>query len=66
MKHKLKTDENNHPVECPNLELCDTEMDDPISISSVDGFECVNCGCWFDTDDEGNVLWAYGEAPNSP
>lgn len=64
MKRKLKTDENNHPVECPNQELCDSEMDDPISISNIDGFECVDCGCWFDTDEAGNVLWAYDEVPN--
>ena len=65
MKRKLRVNDDNHPMECPD-ERCDPnahgEDDDPIAISNIDGYECMNCGCWFEAID-GDVEWAYESVP---
>lgn len=63
MNRLLRVDEDNHPIECPN-ESCDAPPDDdPIAISNIDGYECIQCGCWFEAID-GEVEWAYESAPS--
>ncbi len=64
MKRKLEIDDENHPLECPN-EHCGpdgAQDDDQIAISNIDGYECLNCGCWFEAID-GDVEWAYESPP---
>ena len=42
---------------CPR---CQNE--DP-TISSIDGYECDDCGCWFDRDEDGDLIFAYDHLP---
>ncbi len=28
-------------------------------ISNIDGYECDNCGCWFDRGELGELIYAY-------
>ena len=46
-------------MECPRCkskELC---------IDNVDGYTCMDCGAWFDLDeDTGKTVWAYDHKPN--
>lgn len=62
--NSFKVDED-HPTECPVVS-CRANMregDDPIAISCIDGYECMDCGCWFDIDALGHVEWIYASAP---
>lgn len=73
MKNEI-TIVDEHPDQCPR-EICDANGDD-IAISNIDGYECMKCGCWFETisnsrkgetaptkDYTASVEWAYHEAP---
>ena len=64
MKRTLRTDSDGHPIECPQDE-CRAQMaagDDPIAISNIDGYECCDCGCWFNIID-GELEWIYASPP---
>lgn len=61
MIRKLKADDDGHPTQCPN-EAC--HAPDEICINNINGFECMSCGWWFDTDKNGVVEWCYSEVPN--
>lgn len=65
MIRKLRADDDGIPSQCPN-ENCESQAnrDDSICISNIDGYECMTCGCWFDTDNEGCVEWAYESTPD--
>ncbi len=64
VKRKLNIDSDGHPTECPQDECrARTEDgDDPIAISNIDGYECCNCGCWFEAHD-GELEWIYASVP---
>lgn len=51
--------EDRHPIpqECPRCDTAD------LCIDNVEGMECLSCGCWFETDTEGHVIWAYLNRP---
>lgn len=40
------------PKECPKCESTD------LCIDNAEGMECLTCGCWFDTEVNGTVIWA--------
>lgn len=42
---------------CPHCESTD------IAFDNVDGFECLDCGYWFDVDENGNLLWVHKSRP---
>lgn len=57
MKRKVKIGEDNLPAECPKCEGTD------LCIDNVEGLECMECGCWFDTEEDGGVIWARASRP---
>lgn len=57
MKHKVKLDKKGLPDECPRCES------DDLCIDNVEGMECMKCGCWFDTETDGSILWARDARP---
>ena len=57
MKTNITLDDDGLPNECPKCSSSD------LIIDNVDGMECADCGCWFDVDDDGNVIWAYDNKP---
>lgn len=56
MKSKVRM-EDDLPAECPKCESTD------LCICNDNGMECIECGCWFDTEPDGAVVWAYGSHP---
>jgi hypothetical protein len=54
MKRKVKISRGKIPIpkECPKCASKD------LCIDNVEGMECMDCGCWFDTDSDGTVIWA--------
>jgi len=46
------------PEECPK---CGSE---DLCIDNCEGMECMECGCWFDCDPCGTVIWARSARPN--
>lgn len=59
MKRKVKMGKGKIPIpqECPR---CDS---DDLCIDNVEGMECMKCGCWFDTDPDGSIIWARATRP---
>jgi len=60
MKRKVKMGRGKVkiPLECPkcgNEDLC---------IDNCEGMECMSCGCWFDCEPDGAVIWARSARPN--
>lgn len=58
MKTKVKMADD-LPAECPKCES------DDLCICNDDGMECMRCGCWFNAEDDGSLIWAYGSHPVS-
>jgi hypothetical protein len=56
MKHRVKMADN-LPTECPRCES------DDLCIDNCEGMECMKCGCWFDTEPDGSLLWARDARP---
>jgi len=50
--------EDDLPAECPN---CDET--DELCIDNVEGMECLECGCWFDAEPDGTIIWARRSRP---
>lgn len=60
MKRKVKMEPYSGfrlAIECPRC------SSDDLCIDNNEGLECMSCGCWFDTDQSGNVLWARDSRP---
>lgn len=57
MKRKLKIGDDQLPAECPNCDSTD------LCIDNVEGLECMECGCWFDAESDGTLIWARGSRP---
>ncbi|MFW6046337.1 MAG: hypothetical protein ACOCP4_00840 [Candidatus Woesearchaeota archaeon] len=58
--YKIKINEiDGFPLNCPN---CNHTR---FTIDNSDGLICQNCGCWYDCDDEGELLYAYEKKPAS-
>jgi hypothetical protein len=57
MKKIVKIGDDHLPEECPKCEGTD------LSIDNVEGLECLECGCWFDTEENGQVIWARASRP---
>jgi len=57
MQRKVKIGKDGTPDECPK---CDS---DDLCIDNVEGMECMKCGCWFDADTDGNIIWARTMRP---
>ena len=46
----------------PNCPRCES---DNVAISNIEGYECIDCGCWFDVNEEtGRVEWSYDHCPS--
>jgi hypothetical protein len=45
------------PAECPSC------SSDDLCIDNVEGMECMACGCWFDAEPDGTVIWARMSRP---
>jgi hypothetical protein len=45
------------PAECPKCES------DDLCIDNVEGMECMKCGCWFDTEPDGQLVWIRANRP---
>lgn len=57
MKREVSLSQEKIPQECP---CCGK---DDLCIDNVEGMECLTCGVWFDTDNEGNVIWVRSNRP---
>jgi len=57
MKLKVQIGEDKLPSECPKCDGTD------LCIDNVEGLECLECGCWFDTEPSGIVIWARAARP---
>lgn len=57
MKLKVNMDATGFPMECPRCES------DDLCIDNVEGMECMKCGCWFETEFDGSLLWARDARP---
>lgn len=56
MERKVKMADD-LPCNCPR---CDA---DDLCIDNDEGMECMECGCWFDTEPDGTVIWARNNRP---
>ncbi len=56
MKTKVEMSDGT-AAECPR---CGS---DDLTIDNVEGLECMECGCWFDTEPDGTVMWARADRP---
>lgn len=54
MKRKVKISKGKIPIpkECPKC------LSKDLCIDNCEGMECMDCGCWFDCDPDGTVIWA--------
>ena len=59
MKNPVKVDGEQIPTECPRCES------DNLCICNDEGMECMECGCWFETEPDGSIIWAYASHPVS-
>lgn len=57
MNRSVPIDDQDAPTQCPKCEGED------LCIDNVDGYECLSCGCWFDIESNGRVIWARPERP---
>jgi hypothetical protein len=58
MKTKVRM-ENELPAECPRCEA-ETEQ---LCIDNDEGMECLDCGCWFDAEPNGTIVFARHSRP---
>jgi|GEM_PF-3167748 len=57
MKSTVPIGADKLPSECPK---CSSE---DLCIDNVEGLECMQCGCWFDSDPDGAIVWARASRP---
>lgn len=57
MKTVVKIGDDKLPSECPKCNGTD------LCIDNVEGLECLECGCWFDAEPDGTVIWARSSRP---
>jgi len=57
MKKQVTIGDDKLASECPQCEGTD------LAIDNVEGLECLECGCWFDTEEDGLVIWARASRP---
>lgn len=57
MKKSVKIGDDKLPEECPKCDGTD------LCIDNVEGLECLECGCWFDAESDGTVIWARSSRP---
>lgn len=49
--------ESTEQNKCPKCESVE------VSYSNIEGYECMECGCWFDRDDSGDLCFMYDSSP---
>lgn len=57
MKKSVKIGDDGLAEACPKCDSTD------LCIDNVEGLECMECGCWFDTEEDGTVIWARASRP---
>lgn len=57
MRTEVPIGDDKLPSECPR---CSGE---DLCIDNVEGLTCESCGCWFDTTQDGKVIWIRNSRP---